>query len=1185
MVGQILQNRYAIDARLGEGAMGVVYRAHDRSLGRDVAIKLLSAGADDASTRARLVHEARAAAALNHPNIVAVHDTGEDAGVPFVIMELVTGGNLAGQRALPIERLCEIGIELCAALDHAHTHGIVHRDLKPENVLLGANGTVKLADLGIARMARGTRLTQAGTLLGTADYLAPEQALGAEVDGRADLYALGVVLYELAAGRLPFTGDDALIVISQHLNAPVVPPSTYREGLPPALEAVILKLLAKVPEERYANARATAEALEAASRAPAPATSSTTDGPASTRVLDLLARGRMVGRRAELQQLREQWQRAATGQSHLVLLSGEPGVGKTRLVREVVVHARMVGATVMQGGCYEYEATTPYLPFVEALRRWVHGRSAEALRATLGELAPELARLAPEIAAVLGPLPPSPALPAAEERLRLFDHVARLLQTLSRENGLLLVLDDLHWADQGTLSLLQYLMRNLREEKLLVLGAYREAELDRSHPLAAALVEWNRQRIATRIALQRLPLDATTEMLATLFGQETVSPDFAAALQRETEGNPFFVEEVIKTLIEQGQIYREGADWQRRDVAELVIPQSIRAAVSRRLDRLSEGCTRVLHTAAALGKGFGYTELAAIADTGEDELLDALDEATAAQVVRAEAEGTFIFTHDKIREVLVDELNPIRRRRLHQRIGEGLERLLGDEAATRAQDLAHHFVLSGDLARGMEYSLMAGSAAEKVFAQDEAIHYYLRAREAAESLKRTDDLVKIDERIGRVHEQRGEFTEAVKVFERALALTNDAPTRAALKAQIGATYGNYGDARGLPYLEAALAELDPERQATQRALVLAVIGRYHHYRAKHLAAIEYLEKARTIAEPLGDPQTVSQIYAFFSGAYQHLARFDESMAWSRKNIELGERTGYLEAKRIGYEFIAEDLAWAGEWPETIRYAKLNRELAERMGLLFGLAWSDLPHSWSLHAIGRLTEAAAMIRNGMALCDRLGENRLGTFYRSQLSQVLTDLGDDDGARAANAYAVPNADALGQGLIRCEARLGVVYLAQRRGRWDEVVATCAECYDFMRESENVLYRLRLGRLYGEALLEVGRLDEAGEIIRDTLARARAAKSMHTVALMRRVEGRWLAAQGDRDGAAAAFDEAVATLDATQSNLELPHTLMTRAAFHRANGRPAQAEADRRRAQELFAAIGAWEATQDRATTDAG
>src|SRR5262245_49974251 len=462
MVGRTLQDRYRIESLLGRGAMGAVYRAHDRSLDRAVAIKLLSGGPDDPEARARLAREARAAAALNHPHIVAVYDAGDDQGIPYIVMELVTGGSLAGRRGIAVDIVCEIGLQLCGALQHAHAHGIVHRDLKPENILLAEDGdrpVVKVADLGIARLSRASRMTAAGTVLGTADYLAPEQALGAEVDGRADLYALGVVLYELASGRLPFLGDDALVVISQHLHAPVVPPSTYREGLPPALEAVILRLLAKSPDTRFASADEAAALLEEARRAPVATVTPAAGTGASA--LELLARGRLVGRRDELQRLRDLWLRSTEGHGHLVMISGEPGVGKTRLADEVIVHARLVGAAVLRGGCYEYEATTPYLPFVEALRQWVHAQSPDALRARLGPLASELARLAPEIAKV-GPFEPSPPLAPAEERLRLFDHVARLLQSVARDRGLLLVLDDLHWADHGTLSLLQYLLRNLR---------------------------------------------------------------------------------------------------------------------------------------------------------------------------------------------------------------------------------------------------------------------------------------------------------------------------------------------------------------------------------------------------------------------------------------------------------------------------------------------------------------------------------------------------------------------------------------------------------------------------------------------------------------------------------------------------------------------------------------------------
>ncbi len=241
---------------------------------------------------------------------------------------------------------------------------------------------------------------------------------------------------------------------------------------------------------------------------------------AASSPLHQLVRGQLVGRGAELQQLRQHWAATQQARGQLVLLSGEPGVGKTRLAQDLVAHARHAGATVLRGGCYEYEATTPYLPFVEAFREWTRRQSPAQLRAALGPTAPEIAKFAPEIEAKLGPLPASAALPPSEERMRLFDNAARFLASLAAERGLLIFIDDVHWADQGTLSLLHYLLRHLRNDRVLVLGAYREIELDRAHPLASALVEWNRERLATRLVLGRLSRADTSELVATLFGMQ-----------------------------------------------------------------------------------------------------------------------------------------------------------------------------------------------------------------------------------------------------------------------------------------------------------------------------------------------------------------------------------------------------------------------------------------------------------------------------------------------------------------------------------------------------------------------------------------------------------------------------------------------------------------------------------------
>src|SRR6266536_5344979 len=462
--GLVLRQRYRLDSEIGRGAMGRVFRATDLELLRPVAVKILAerigaavsersgmrerggigeGGDTPAGTtpergatpvrgsgddmRLRFLRAARAVAALNHPNIVAIYDVGEDHGFPFFVMELVNGPNLGQTPPHDLEQVIEFACQICAALEHAHTNKIVHRDLKPANVLL-SGVTVKLADLGLALPAKGSRISHAGTIVGTAAYMAPEQALGKTVDGRADLYALGVMLYELTTGRVPFPGDDPLATISQHLHAPVVPPRVLRPDLPRTIETVILRLLAKDPAQRFATAAETATALRNALAESDEALEE--ESGSAVALLDALSRGRLVARSAELGEARELWRRAREGRGHCLLLSGEPGSGKTRLAREVIVQATLDGAVVLSGACYEYEAATPYLPFVEALRRWVREqgyrrfwessfqrldalleelktkeKDEAKLREVFGDSAPQIAKLAPEIEALLGPFP------------------------------------------------------------------------------------------------------------------------------------------------------------------------------------------------------------------------------------------------------------------------------------------------------------------------------------------------------------------------------------------------------------------------------------------------------------------------------------------------------------------------------------------------------------------------------------------------------------------------------------------------------------------------------------------------------------------------------------------------------------------------------------------------------------
>ena len=265
--------RYRVERTLGQGGMAAVYLAHDAELERPVAIKLLAEHlATDEAFRQRFLREARMAAKLSHPNIVHVYDQGEEDGRPFIVMEYVEGGTLGDELhqngPLAPARVVDLALQICGGLEHAHASGLVHRDVKPGNLLLRADGTVKIADFGIARAAQATRLTQIGGVLGTAAYLAPEQAAGEQVTAAADIYSLGCVLFELLTGRTPYVFETLPELVVKQREEPITPMRELRPEVPATLEAAVMHCLARNPEYRPASAAELAQELAAGSPEP-----------------------------------------------------------------------------------------------------------------------------------------------------------------------------------------------------------------------------------------------------------------------------------------------------------------------------------------------------------------------------------------------------------------------------------------------------------------------------------------------------------------------------------------------------------------------------------------------------------------------------------------------------------------------------------------------------------------------------------------------------------------------------------------------------------------------------------------------------------------------------------------------------------------------------------------------------
>jgi tetratricopeptide (TPR) repeat protein len=719
MISTVLNERYRLDAELGRGGMGVVYRAHDTLLERDVALKVLSKADLGTEGRARLLHEARAAAQLNHPNIVSIYDAGEVEGTSFIVMELVEAPTLFEHRPGSLDEILSVAQQICDALEHAHAHGIVHRDLKPENVII-TGGQAKLTDFGLAR-SMTSRMSTEGAISGTVFYLPPEQALGQEVDGRADLYALGVMLYELATGQLPFSGDDPLAVISQHLYAPVVPPRTHNADIPPALDALIVQLLSKQPQDRPASAADVRQALQTVVTASAVPSSPSTPSP-----LDQLVRGRLVGREREMAEARALWMQAAAASEgrNVLLISGEAGVGKTPLVRELKALARVSGGQALTGECYA-GGSAPYTPIAQIIRE-----ALPLLKVDLPDLVlAGLIALAPDLQARYPDVPPNPPLTPQAEQQRLFESVVALCAALTERAPLLLTVEDVQWADGGTLFLLRHLARRGRSSRfrLLVVMTYREMELDQSCCLSDVLLDFNRERLSARIKLGRLDREQTRDLLSVML-QDEITPEFLDGIYRETEGNPFFVEEVCKALIEEGKLYRDNGRWRRPDMSDIQLPQSVRMVIQARVGRLPSQAQDALRLAAIIGREFDFDTLRRAGELDEEALVDALEVAEQAQLiaeVKSERQDVFAFAHRLTMTTLRESVSGLRRRRLHHRVASVIEALRPDDL----EALVYHYAQAGAEACALTYSMRAAYRARQVYANEEAIRFYSEALE------------------------------------------------------------------------------------------------------------------------------------------------------------------------------------------------------------------------------------------------------------------------------------------------------------------------------------------------------------------------------------------------------------------------------------------------------------------------
>ena len=1062
---------YTILGPIGTGGMSQIFRARDTRLGREVALKLLNdRSLQDAGALERFAREARAASALNHPNIVTLYDTGEIGGRHYIVMEMVKGRTLRAimeSGPADLELVPELTIQIARALAAAHEAGIVHRDIKPENIMVRDDGYVKVVDFGIARLlpALGdvtfaeSVATKTGLLVGTPRYMSPEQIGGEALTGASDIFSLGVVLYEWTTGQYPFVAGSIIKMLNSIASEEPLAPARVNPLVPAYIDAVIVEMMQKDPAHRPS-------AAEVAERLSEPGAV-----PLSARVLARTREERVtVGRPRERAALHEILSAAARGHGRMAGVAGEAGMGKSTLVEDVLrdLIADEQSWFIARGRCSERLAgTEAYLPFLDALGNLLRGDGHETCARLMKSLAPTWYQQLSVVTPITGTFEEVRA--RSQERLKR--ELLAFVSELSALRPVVLLFEDMHWADASTVDLLTYITTNFERLPLAILATYRVSELRAAnHPFLALARELEAHGRARELVLEFLTLEDVREYVTLTFGSAPFCASLARFIHAKTEGNPLFMADLARDLRDRGVIVREGEHGERwqltRELRELEreVPASIRSMVQRKIDALSESDRRLLVVASVQGAQFDTAIVATAmeADPAEiEERLDVLERVHAfVRLVGEEPlpDGTpssqYRFVHVLYQNGLYDSLRAVRRASLSGAMARALLATHRRDPTAIASELALLFEAAGDRMSAAGHFLAAARRAGGIFADREAV---VLATHAIDLLRKV----------------------------------SDSPERARLELQLQLAVGlamahmhGYASAEAEHAYRRALALCEQLDNPAARFPVLQGLWRFYCVRGDLVKGDQLARQMLELATRIGDQQLVAIAHQAFGTPSLHRGRFVEAREHMEQAVGLYDVSQYLRVVGVtGTDLRTTALCWwalslwLSGYPEQAdvqhrRADERARELNDPFTRAFALALGAWFHQyrreprevldaseelvslstkrefghwvppgiclrgWALSELGQTREGIAELRKGLAMLAAGGSWLNVPHFMSMLVEAL-----------------------------CSA-----------GEWEEARTVVNDALALARKNEDICWAPELHRLAGATFVGAGSVDEA-------------------------------------------------------------------------------------------------------------
>jgi predicted ATPase len=654
----------------------------------------------------------------------------------------------------------------------------------------------------------------------------------------------------------------------------------------------------------------------------------------------------LIDRVEEMKLLKQAVDRTILGEGNLFFLYGEAGIGKTRLARELKAYAHLRGMQVLYGRCpalFRMDGVPPYILWREVIRDYLENSSPEQLYRVIGFYPAEVAKLVPEISQKLRTIPQSFPITPEQEQNRLFEAVSQFVTNISREAPLLVILDDLQWTDPSSLLLLHYLARGVQKTPLLVLGAYRSTDIDAKHPLTPVLTELDRERIPQSVSLKRMSLEDVSEMIKQMLEQDDIPAEFCKMVYAKTRGNPFFAEEVIKSLKEEEVIRKEEGRWKINEVSTIEFPESVKNVVKARISRLDEECQNVLTMASFVGNDFSLEAMCALTGIEENKLLELMDKMLETGLIKereVRGEGVCSFADILVRDVVYESVSLLKRKKLHGMVGHALEKVYAKTIDEHLGELALHFLEGGDKDKALNYFIKAGEKAAKVYANTEATSYLQSAlcllEDREDKLQEREHVL---ERLGDIEKLVGKYEACTKHWDEALLVSTKLQERqktAELHRKIAnILWDKIGDTKkATEHHEAALKILEVEPESVELARLYEDIAHKLRRKGEASKAPAWAEKALALAEKLNAADAVAISCIELSSDSLVSGDHKKAREYADRALKIALDNDYTETALRAYAYVP--LHW-GECEKCIEYNEKGLALAKKVG---DLGWQS-----------------------------------------------------------------------------------------------------------------------------------------------------------------------------------------------------------------------------------------------------